>query len=197
MVLLAFITFVLTVLAYFGYNTFPRPLHDPFADQPDIFRVWQFEPKSDFGCSGCLVVLSLFIASIGFLLQNQTAVMAGISLSIFCMVLVLIQAVKEVPHRRIERNSLARIELTKDSIFIYNLEGMLANEATFADIVDLPMFQGVDSNRRHYVDRLLVLKSGEEILLPRYGKNGRDLKERIHQATNMKFRFRNNSTRHS
>jgi hypothetical protein len=45
------------------------------------------------------------------------------------------------------------------------------------------------------MDRILVLNSGEEIVFPRYGEAGRQLKIRIQEATKMKFSFRNNATR--
>ena len=103
---------------------------------------------------------------------------------------------KEARQAAIEANSQARIELTEDSIFIYDQDGQLVNQARFADIVDLPMYQGYDAKGRRYWDRLIVTRNGEQIVLPEHGQNPQDFKRRIHQATNLKFSFRNNSTRH-
>ena len=194
MVIPALITFLWAIFALLLQYLPPRT-KDPYADQPNTFKVWQTEPQSDYGCSGWLLILTLLATSFGFVIQRKALVWGAAALSALCLVSVLGLVVKQWLQRKIEAKSLARIELKKDSIFIYGLDGQLVNEAKFADIIDLPMYQGVDQTRKHYEHRVLKCRSGAEIMLPPHIQNKSQLRRMIQEATNLKFSYRNNTTR--
>lgn len=187
-------SFLIGIAALLAYIRFPRRRKDPYADQPNTFKVWLVEPASE-GAQGCFIILSLFLLAFGFQTQNHIIIWGAGAVTAYCLISIAVFLVIESKQAKVEANSQARIELTPDSILIFDQFGNLVNEAKFADIVDLPMYQGTLAKGRRYTDRILVMKPGEQILLPSYGIDGKQLKLRIQQATKLKFSYRNNSTR--
>ena len=191
----AFLAFLGGTLAFLLNIFLPRPRKNAYPDQPNCFRIWKAEPRKHYGCSAQLIIIGLFVVSIGFVIQNRDVILAVFVLIAICILNVLGLIIQDWRQGGAEHHSLSRVELTSDSIFVYDEIGNVIDSVKFEDIIDLPMYQGVDQTRKYYEHRVLKCRSGAEIMLPPHIQNKSQLRRMIQEATKLKFGYRNNSTR--
>ena len=169
-------------------------------DEPKLphstFYILQFRRVTDYGCLGIMAMPILLGLSRAFWLDNKFFIysLSGVMVLVICTLLknrILLAAWEKK-----QKGSQARIEIDESVIRIYFVDGSLASQTQFDDIVRLDDYQKEIPRGTRFEECTLRLNTGDEIVLnPLVERKGR-LMRIIENRTGLEFGYRRNSQRH-